>query len=210
MEDKTKKLGLRVEHYPSAHAAEKKRGITAKAAIGAGIGVVSLLTASGFGLAEKPFEVPATAAIAPTTANDFLSVATVVVSGWDVRIELYNPTDRAISTKGLFLTNDNDLQKWRMPAVIIEPGESVQVGGSNDRNPQTLLRRMQTNFAIRGWDVIRLTNVGGDVLSSGVCGLCRVPLVERRDSSWWCGLCNDWAGGSGAWYQSVIVPLEGF
>ena len=74
-------------------------------------------------------------------------------------IELYNPTDTAVSTRGLYLSNDvKNRFKWQIPAVIVREGESVvvEIGG---------LKRVGVGFDLEAGEVLRLYDVGGMALS---------------------------------------------
>ncbi|MFT5777139.1 MAG: hypothetical protein ACI837_000070 [Crocinitomicaceae bacterium] len=55
------------------------------------------------------------------------------VGEFDDWIEFYNTTDYAISTGGMFFSNDaNDLLKWAMPDVNVEPGAYTIVWADGD------------------------------------------------------------------------------
>lgn len=77
-------------------------------------------------------------------------------------IEIRNVSDRAISCKGLYLTNDDDLLKWQMPCVIIRQGEAVRVKTENN-NVDVVLKRLQTNFNLSVGETISLTDARGNV-----------------------------------------------
>jgi len=63
-------------------------------------------------------------------------------------IELYNPTNSAVSLEGWFLTDSaTNRTKWRFPAVSIAPGASMLVFASN-KNRQTAGATLHTNFAL--------------------------------------------------------------
>jgi hypothetical protein len=72
-------------------------------------------------------------------------------------IELTNPTDTAISTKGLYLSNnEDDLYMWQMPVVIISPDVPIQIRMYSNNNQG--LKRMQTNFDLEDDDMVWLTD----------------------------------------------------
>ena len=78
--------------------------------------------------------------------------------GW---IEISNPFEETVSTKGLFLTNDlDDFFKWQMPSLIIRAGEAI---GIND--VEYGLKRTQSNFYLGVGDNLRLTDGTGKVLA---------------------------------------------
>ncbi|MDR2559261.1 MAG: hypothetical protein LBC86_06950, partial [Oscillospiraceae bacterium] len=81
-----------------------------------------------------------------TDVSDNLTINVVHLNGIPV-LEIYNPTDRAISTKGMYLSNGNTpvdeddyLFMWQMPAFIIRDGQSIFVRSTNDNVTQVLKR----------------------------------------------------------------------
>lgn len=92
-----------------------------------------------------------------TTVISF-HISTVTEDGY---IELHNPTQNAISTKGLYLSNDDeDFHLWQMPSIIIRAGQAI---GIND--VEHGLKRTQTNFDLSSGDNLRLTDGTGRVLA---------------------------------------------
>jgi hypothetical protein len=103
-----------------------------------------------------------------TASTDNLYISTVNPTengGW---LEISNPTDHALSTKGLYLSNDDeDLFLWQMPAVIIREGQTVRVA-MNSNGTCEVLKRLRTNFDIADGDTVRLNDVHGELLSEVV------------------------------------------
>jgi hypothetical protein len=88
-------------------------------------------------------------------------VSSLSGDGW---IEITNPANTAISTRGLFLTNtDDDLFLWQMPVVVIEADGTIRI--RTDSNDNNGLKRMRANFDLSEGETIRLT-VATDVLLS--------------------------------------------
>lgn len=80
-------------------------------------------------------------------------------------IEIQNATNETISTKGLFLTDEEEnLHKWQMPSFIIKPNETILIKGSED-NVTSVLKRGQVNFDNALVKKIYLTNAKGDILA---------------------------------------------
>jgi uncharacterized repeat protein (TIGR02543 family) len=102
-------------------------------------------------------------------------------------IHLHNPTDTAVSTRGLYLTNNNDLLKWQMPAVIIRAGQTVQVRANSD-SVTPVLKHMTANFDLRNGDILRLADVRGNVLAMITVTACQCPTAEPQRSR--CGSCE--------------------
>ncbi|MCL1902842.1 MAG: fibronectin type III domain-containing protein [Oscillospiraceae bacterium] len=81
-------------------------------------------------------------------------------------IELHNPTENTLFTKGLYLSdNEDDLLKWQMPSVIIRAGESVRVV-TDGNNIDIVLKRMKTEFESAQNDRVYLTDATGRAVSS--------------------------------------------
>ena|GEM_PF-6372178 len=80
-------------------------------------------------------------------------------------IEVLNNTDSAVSTKGMYLTDDwEDLFKWQMPSFIIRPGESISIRDI-ENNVTPVLKRAVTNFDVSQAEMVCLTDATGEVLS---------------------------------------------
>ncbi|MCL2037256.1 MAG: hypothetical protein FWG83_07745 [Oscillospiraceae bacterium] len=68
-----------------------------------------------------------------------------VVSGV---IVVHNNTDSPISTRGLYISDDEeDPFKWQMPSFIIRPGQSILIRGS-DNDVTAILKRAEVNFDV--------------------------------------------------------------
>jgi len=102
---------------------------------------------------------------APESAPEFSANHTVTLSVENGVIHLHNPTDTAVSAKGLYLTNDNNLRKWQIPSVIIRAGQTLRVRTGND-NVSPVLKRMAANFDLRSGETLRVSDVHGNVLSA--------------------------------------------
>jgi hypothetical protein len=100
----------------------------------------------------------------PYIPSDNLYISTVnsANGGW---LEIHNPTDQAISCKGLYLSNyGQDLRMWQMPSVIIRSGQTVRVR-ANSNNVDAVLKRMTTNFDIDVGSTIYLSDSSGQIIS---------------------------------------------
>ncbi|MCL1904319.1 MAG: leucine-rich repeat protein [Oscillospiraceae bacterium] len=86
----------------------------------------------------------------------------IIVKGDCIKIK--NLSNNAISTKGLYLSNDEELLKWQMPAVIIRPGKYIEIITSSS-NSNSVLKRMKTNFDLNYGETLRLTYVNEEVIS---------------------------------------------
>jgi len=108
-----------------------------------------------------------------------LYIDVIIIDGNSL-IEISNISDETISTKGLYLTDDNDdLFKWQMPSFIIRAGETLII---NDINKHAVTvpihKRAEVNFDVKSAEVLRLTSADGITLrcwsDTGEC-VCDVP-----------------------------------
>jgi hypothetical protein len=78
-------------------------------------------------------------------------------------IEIRNVSDRALTTRGLYLTNSSaNLRLWRMPAMNLQPGEVVRIV-LNDETPA--MKRTRAGFTVIRGQTVRLSDVHRNVLS---------------------------------------------
>lgn|GEM_PF-3553773 len=100
-------------------------------------------------------------------ADDCVCYTTLIISEVNLTegyIELYNPSNKFISTKGLFLTNAEEDYKWQMPSVIVRAGEIVRVKIEGN-NGSAFLKRMQVDSELNVGDSLRLVTASGEVVS---------------------------------------------
>lgn len=56
-------------------------------------------------------------------------------------IELYNPNDNDVSTKGLYLTDKDDmLNRYRIPTVNVKPHSTLTIVCKNNKSENTLMK----------------------------------------------------------------------
>jgi GH35 family endo-1,4-beta-xylanase len=83
-------------------------------------------------------------------------------------IELTNPTEGAVSTKGLYLSNREGVEEdgaplWQMPSFIIPAGGTLRIAASGNAQYSQFLKRARANFNLSS--SVRLVDVNGNVLS---------------------------------------------
>ncbi|MCL1904213.1 MAG: hypothetical protein FWF94_07335, partial [Oscillospiraceae bacterium] len=99
---------------------------------------------------------------APCELHAAVYIKAVVTEG-NGYIELHNPTNRSISTKGLFLTNNGDSFKWQMPTTKIYKASTIRIYvKSNHIN--TAVKGLQTNFDLSVGETLYLTDATGEIL----------------------------------------------
>jgi hypothetical protein len=74
------------------------------------------------------------------------------------RIELRNSTANTnISTKGMFLSNNNNLFQLKIPAMIVRAGDTISINGGK--------KRMYGLFNLAPGETLRLTDADGMILA---------------------------------------------
>ena len=78
-------------------------------------------------------------------------------------IEIFNPTNRTISTKGLFITDDsNNLFLWQIPSLIIEANGFVLI---SNFDIEPTLNRAQVDFDVATSETLYLATASGRILA---------------------------------------------
>ncbi len=97
--------------------------------------------------------------------DDGLKISRIYNKGSDEWVEIHNPTNEKVSTKGLFLSdNPGKLDKWAFPTTIIEPGESLLLVGKNNRKSYAL-KRISYDFGIKTGETIFLSRANREIIS---------------------------------------------
>jgi hypothetical protein len=110
-----------------------------------------------------------------------LYISAVKASGADW-IEIRNDTDRAISTKGMYLSDSGgDLFKWAMPALIVKPNDSIIIACRNN-TATPILKRSRTSFNLAFGERVRLSDPRGNVVSVAEVSRMTRTQVQRRGS----------------------------
>jgi uncharacterized repeat protein (TIGR02543 family) len=82
-------------------------------------------------------------------------------------IELYNPTDKSISTRGMYILyddDDDDSFEWQMPSVIVRSKQTILVKSTGDEAADAW-KRMSFNFGLLFGKTLKLTDAGENVIS---------------------------------------------
>ncbi len=107
-------------------------------------------------------------------------------------IELYNPSDSAVTLSGCFLSDDElDLRKWEIPQTEIPAGSALTIACKN--NSQTsALKKYRTNFSLKTGEVLYFTDADGTVLSKAdVVEMDETQsLVRRLDGTYAIGTAS--------------------
>lgn len=94
-------------------------------------------------------------------------------AGW---IKLYNPNVEAVSTAGLYLTDDEEnLQRWAVPAMTIEANEELLIVMKNNKTTEALMQ-VQAGFSLKAGETLILSDESGAILAE-----IEVPKLEDGD-----------------------------
>jgi len=91
-------------------------------------------------------------------------------------ITLYNPNQVAISTRMYYLSDDiNNLTRWKMPTINVQPEESLMIVMSNNRTPEALMKP-QTNFNLSAGETLYLSDTDGNIIAS-----VQIPETQKGE-----------------------------
>ena len=121
-----------------------------------------------------------------SSTGDLLYISEVYTGGDEDWIELYNPNDNDVSTKGLYLTDKDDmLNRYKIPTVNVKPHSTLTIVCKNNKSENTLMK-MQTNFSLKTGETLILSNESGEILGKVAIIDCskNESLVRQRDGSY--------------------------
>ncbi len=124
-----------------------------------------------------------------TVADVPLYISEVYTSGDADWIELFNPNETAISTKGMYLTdNEEILNKWAIPTISIKPGEVLTIVCKNNKDSSSLLK-VQTNFNLKTGEPLILSDASGKIIAKTVIIDCDSDqsMIRQPDGSYKAG-----------------------
>ena len=91
------------------------------------------------------------------------TVSTEKNAGW---IELYNPNLVTITTKIYYLSdNSEDLTKWKMPVINVQPQESSIIVAKNNKSQDSLMKP-QMNFSLKAGETLYLSDINGEIIAA--------------------------------------------
>ena len=92
-------------------------------------------------------------------------------------IEIYNPSDEAVSIGGYFLSDDEEnLKKWEFPACSV-PAKGVITVSCKNNKETSALHRYQVNFSLKTGETLYFSDKEGDIISSA-----RVVVMDEDKS----------------------------
>ncbi len=129
-------------------------------------------------------------ALSKKTVSDVpLYISKVYTAGDADWIELYNPNDTDISTKGMYLTdNEEILNKWAIPTINIKAGEVLTIVCKNNKDSSSLLK-VQTNFNLKTGETLILSDASGKIIGKTVIIDCDKDqsMIRQPDGSYKAG-----------------------
>ncbi len=115
-----------------------------------------------------------------TVAEDLLYISEIYTSGDADWIELYNPNETAISTKDMYLSDDEAiLNKWKIPTVSVQPGGVLTVVCKNNKDSSSLLK-VQANFNLKTGEILTLSDSSGKVIAKAAIMECESDQSQVR------------------------------
>lgn len=118
---------------------------------------------------------------AKKTVSDVPLYINEIYTGSDADwLELYNPNDTVVSTKDMYLTDDETiLKKWKIPAVNVQPDSVLTIVCKNNKDSSTLLK-LQTNFSLKAGETLILSDSVGNILGKAVIEDCKENESQLR------------------------------
>ena len=115
-----------------------------------------------------------------TASEDLLQITEIYTSGDADWIELYNPNDTVISTKDMYLSDDEAiLNKWKIPTVNIQPGSVLTVVCKNNKDSSSLLK-VQANFNLKAGEIVTLSDSSGKIIAKAAIMDCDSDKSQVR------------------------------
>lgn len=122
-------------------------------------------------------------AYAKKTVFDKLLYIDEVYTGSDSDLlTLYNPNSEAVSTKDLYLSDDETLlKKWKIPTTTVRPEETLTIVCKNNKDSSTLLK-LQANFSLKSGETLILSDTTGNIIGKMVVADCEENEIQRRQT----------------------------
>ena len=115
-----------------------------------------------------------------TVSEDLLYISEIYTSGDADWIELYNPNEAVISTKDMYLSDDEAiLNKWKIPTVNIQPGGVLTVVCKNNKDSSSLLK-VQANFNLKAGEILTLSDSSGKIIAKAAIMDCDSEKSQLR------------------------------
>lgn len=107
--------------------------------------------------------------------KDKVFVSELYTAGEGDWIELYNPSDEAVTLSGCYLSDDEmDLRKWELPRTEIPAKGTFTVACKNNEQ-LSALKKYRANFSLKTGETLYFTDADGTILS-------KVAVVEMEEN----------------------------
>lgn len=102
-------------------------------------------------------------------------VSEVYTAGDGDWIELYNPSNEALTLKKYYLSDDEDnLKKWELPETTI-PAQSTYTIACKNNEELSALKKYRTNFSLKTGETLFFTDENGSIL-------LQVSIVDMKET----------------------------
>lgn len=108
-------------------------------------------------------------------------VSEVYTAGDGDWIELYNPSNEAVTLKKYYLSDDEeDLKKWELPETTIPPQSTYTIACKNNEE-LSALKKYRTNFSLKTGETLFFTDGSGNALSQvSIVDMKKTESLTRR------------------------------
>lgn len=88
--------------------------------------------------------------------NAGIMIAAVAAKGHEDYVELVNMSPQSVSTRGYYLSDDEDMYRYALPVMVLKPGETLRLVGK-DNDSADSLGQFVLNFNIKQDETLTLT-----------------------------------------------------
>ncbi|MGN0656211.1 MAG: CotH kinase family protein [Ruminiclostridium sp.] len=128
-------------------------------------------------MADEEGNITVTLYLKKTAVDAAPVISELYTAGEGDWIEIYNPSDDAVSISGYFLSDDeDDLKKWEFPACSV-PAKSVLTVVCKNNKETSALHKYQTNFNLKTGETLYFSDKDGNIISSA-----RVVVMDEDKS----------------------------
>ncbi len=128
-------------------------------------------------MADEEENITVTLYLKKTAVDAAPVISELYTAGEGDWIEIYNPSDEAVSIGGYFLSDDEeDLKKWEFPACSV-PAKGVITVSCKNNKETSALHRYQVNFNLKTGETLYFSDKDGNILSSA-----RVVVMDEDKS----------------------------
>ena len=129
-----------------------------------------------YGMADENGNVNVKLYLDKTDVSGGLVISEVYTSGNGDWVELYNSSDKTLSTKDYFLSDDFDrLDRFNIPTTAIAPKSTLTIAMKNNKENSALMK-IAANFNLKTGETVYLSDSEGNILSK--CGIVEMEADQ--------------------------------